>query len=347
MPTNSEALLLDKLKKAELRIKNLSSEIEYWNKRAIHSEKELKSFVQRTDFIEELTKSEPENIVYKIPKKITSGSATACIGCSDWHIGEVVDPKKVNNLNKYNLDIADKRITQLWEKSAMLIESRRSISKIEDAVIWLGGDLMTGYIHEELMESNSLSPIQEVMWLTPRIENGILYILNTCKLKYVRIICNVGNHGRTTPKKKISTLVENSYEWLMYHFIAQRMQLEKRVHWEIADGYFALADIQNIKTRWHHGDQINYYGGVGGVTIPLNKAIAEWNKANPSDLDFYGHFHQWLRQWKSSGNGSLIGYTPHALSIKAGYQPPVQNFVVLDRKRGMVTCEPIFVDTCR
>ena len=43
-------------------------------------------------------------------------------------------------------------------------------------------------------------------------------------------------------------------------------------------------------------------------------------------------------------NGSLAGYSPYALSIKADYNEPSQVFFLMDKKRGKTIVAPIFLE---
>ena len=96
--------------------------------------------------------------------------------------------------------------------------------------------------------------------------------------------------------------------------------------------------------RFHHGHQVNYQGGVGGITIPVNKAIAQWNKARNVNLDVFGHFHQKFDGGNFVTNGSMIGYNAYAVSIKASYEKPEQQLFLVNREYGEKTAVmPIFL----
>ena len=86
---------------------------------------------------------------------------------------------------------------------------------------------------------------------------------------------------------------------------------------------------------------MRYGGGVGGLTIPVNKAIAQWDKLHQVDLDVFGHFHQFMDGGKFISNGSLIGYNAYAMSIKAGFEPPKQAMFLIDKKRFKTFVAPI------
>ncbi|MFV1964331.1 MAG: hypothetical protein ACC628_02825 [Pirellulaceae bacterium] len=105
-----------------------------------------------------------------------------------------------------------------------------------------------------------------------------------------------GNHGRTTKRRRISTGYKHSWEWLAYNNLAGYFKTPK-IRFKIEQGYHNWLDVQGHDVRFHHGDAIRYHGGIGGVTIPLRKKIAQWNKRRHSHLDILGHFHQFIDAW--------------------------------------------------
>lgn len=600
----------------------------------------------------------------------TSGlrEATAVVMASDWHVEEPVDPEKVNGLNEYNLDIADRRITRFTDGVLWLVEKDRSLMTIRDLVLWLGGDLFSGYIHEDLMESNQLSPVESILWLQARLRRTIDTLLDRGKFEKLIIPCTYGNHGRchddqtelltrsgwctydqlsvgdevatfdmhngatvwqplqevyvaeydgpmvyvntkvadfavtprhrmvvhdehtgeyeirhmediveagtlgarsfpkctmgheiefagvsddelrilgwlmtdgsyseqqghksmaiyqskpagiaelsglldrakvdfsvyrrlreppvikgvqcktareevtfrfrqasvnrflallpdkalipdwmrslsrrqfnvwldalllgdgsvdehervlygrreflsqvqelavvngigarlredgrgdfvlslpksqhsfindfeksvqvknykgtiwcgtvangtlvtrrngiplvsgnTTKKMRVQTGAENSYEWMMYKMLAMQYQNEKRIEFTVPKSALVYMDIYDFTLRFAHGDQLKYEGGIGGLTIPLNKAIHSWNVGRYADITCIGHWHQYMSGEHSVVNGSLIGTSPFSIRIKAPHEPPRQAYFLLDAKHGKTVSAPIIV----
>jgi hypothetical protein len=111
----------------------------------------------------------------------------------------------------------------------------------------------------------------------------------------------------------------------------------------VSDGYHLLLDLYGKTLRIHHGDGLQYQGGIGGLTIPVEKAIASWNKGVPADLDIFGHWHQSQQNPKWICNGSLIGYNAYSVVIKAPYEPPSQTGFIFDKRYGRTITFPIFV----
>lgn len=262
---------------------------------------------------------------------------------SDWHVEERVDKDQVNDLNEYNLAIAEKRINHYFESCLWILDRERSSAVVEKGVFALLGDLITGYIHEELRESNWLSPTEAINWLHAHLQAGIKTLLEKGKFKELLIPCCFGNHGRVHPDKVISTAAQNSYEWLMYQYLARDFKNDPRVRFYIANGYHNFVDVFDTKIRFHHGDHVRFGGGVGGITIPLNKKIAKWNTTITADIDVMGHFHQYFNGGNFVVNGSLIGWNAYAISIGASYEMPQQAYFIVRPGRGMTDTGRIFV----
>jgi hypothetical protein len=130
----------------------------------------------------------------------------------------------------------------------------------------------------------------------------------------------------------------------MYRNLALHYANNKRVKFVISDGYHTYINVYNYTIRLHHGHALNYGGGVGGLTVPVNKAIAQWNRARPVYLDVFGHWHTFFDGGNFICNGSVIGYGAYALSIKAGFEKPKQAFFLIDKKRGKTIVCPVTVD---
>jgi hypothetical protein len=115
------------------------------------------------------------------------------------------------------------------------------------------------------------------------------------------------------------------------------------VQFQIADGYHLYTQLFGRWIRWHHGDSIRYQGGIGGLTIPVRKAISEWNKGRRADLDVFGHWHTSHMDRDFISNGSAVGYSPYAVRIKAPFESPAQTLAVFESKRWLTSYRPVYV----
>ena len=273
-------------------------------------------------------------------KKTTK--AVAMVDLSDWHVGEVVTLDGTNGMNEFNPKIAERRIKRVFEKIPEYIE--RYVPMSNRLYLSLLGDFITGHIHPELAESNSMFPVEECLFASDHICSGIHYLLPRIKGDIV-LPCCVGNHGRTTEKRRIKTNAQNSFEWGMYNQLVRYFRNEPRVNFLLTEGYHNIVEIYGRKVRYHHGEAFNYGGGVGGPLIPILKKTAAWNNSPMKcELDKFGHLHTFMNYKGIVGNGSLIGYSDFAISFGGAYEPPAQSFTVFSEKRGKHLTTEIFCD---
>lgn len=337
---------------AHKAIAELKGKLRDANRAARLAHKDAMLAEQRLEHLIELASEEHAKPIAKfIPiararKSVDRGMPVLML--SDYHVEERVDPSTVNGLNEYTPAIAQARLEYLFEGFAWHIEHYAKSWTVTDVCLWLGGDIITGYIHEELLESNWLSPI-EASWLAQQlISDGIEYLLKRCPfIERLYVPCSFGNHGRTTPKRRISTGAKNSYEWLMYKTLEQRFSSNPKVQFDVAGGDLLYASIYGKTIRFHHGDDIGFQGGVGGLTIPLRKACDAWNESQHADFTLIGHWHQWVDYGYCVVNGSVIGWSPYCVKIKARYELPRQGVFLVCEQRGKTGSSPVYCDPNR
>ena len=273
-----------------------------------------------------------------LPRKLRPArpnTATAVVVLSDWHCEETVTRGQTSGLNEFDLEIADRRIAQLAKRLGVLIEHERQLVKIDRIVLALLGDFISGHIHEELVETCSLPPLAATRWAGARLRGMI--DLAADMASEVIVVTQPGNHGRSNfGKPRKSTEHDHSFEQHLYLTLAAA-ETRPNVRWQVAEGYLGYLDLNGFVVRYHHGHEIRYQGGVGGIAVPVAKAIAAWNRSQPADLDLFGHWHQWMNYGRFVSNGSLIGINAYGLRIKAEAEPPRQSLVVVDHGRREVT----------
>jgi len=334
--TLKEKPVMDQVR--EFKLKN---EVKAQKKQEKQLIKELAKKEAEVEAIAEMKRT-PQEYSMKATKS-PDIDATAFIIASDWHAEELINSATVNQLNEFNLKIADERITRFFNNSAKLLKVTGNHIKITKTVLALLGDFISGNIHDELLETCQLRPIEAIIWVQERMIAGIKLLLKKTNQEFV-IVCHVGNHTRITKTIHYSTEQGNALEYFMYHNLQSIFKDEKRIEFVIAEGYHSYLDVYGYTIRLHHGHAIRYGGGIGGLFIPAYKAISQWNKSRKADLDVFGHFHQLKNGGNFIVNGSLIGYNPYALRIKADFERPRQKFF-LYTSNGEVTEEcPIFLD---
>lgn len=313
-------------------------------------EQELETAERRLDLALKLDKPprKSSEIVSNVKVKPGAHRGAFVLLCSDWHIGERVDPEQVGGRNEYNPDIASKRVDGLIRGAKWMLESLRSGDRgygwsLDHVVLWLGGDIMTGFLHEDQRESNYLTPTQEVLLAQELCIRLIDEFLAHPGVARLTIVTSFGNHGRTTPERRVATAWKMSYEYMLYKLLERHYRREARIDWHVSVDEFCRVDVLNTRLRFNHGDTFRYADGVGGLTIPARKWLAKLDKTEPADVTCVGHWHQYLDIGDLVVNGCLIGWGAYAQRV-APYTPPSQVCFLVDERVGKRLSTEIFVD---
>ena len=283
---------------------------------------------------------------YKICKS-TNKESTVVVLASDWHVDEIIDIEAMNGLNEFNQTIAKQRAEVFFTHTLKLINLLENASQVKTVVFAALGDFISGWIHPALIEASLLTPPEALMCAYELLLGGLKFLLEKGNFEQLIFVSCVGNHGRITAKPRDKGLVKKSYEWLLYEFLARKFANTKaaeRIKFVLPKGYFNWLNIYDYNLRFHHGDGIQYRGGVGGIHIPLKKAIAQWDKARVAEIDVMGHWHTRENSDDYVINGSLCGYNEYAIRIKADYRRPAQSLFELHPKYGKTAEFPIILE---
>lgn len=263
------------------------------------------------------------------------GQAVPIMQWSDWHVEKRIDGAVMNGLNEFNPEIAKYRARVLFHNTARMIDIHRSHNTISQGVLHLGGDFIEGYLREYNMRENWMTPIEAVPFAAELIITGIQYLLDTDFFDVLWILMSRGNHPRLT-KKMDGDDHKMNLETLIYHMVINHFKDDSRVVFEHSPSDIGYFEIMGKTIRYIHAHQIKFGGGVGGLTVPLRKAVLDWNQTRKADETLGCHFHTSYKPLADyMQNGSLCGYDQYAMSVvKAPYQAPLQSMEMLVDGRG-------------
>lgn len=263
------------------------------------------------------------------------GQAVPIMQWSDWHVEKRIDAEVMNGLNEFNPEIAKYRATVLFHNTVKMLDLHSQHVEITQGILHLGGDFIEGYLRDHNLRENWMTPIEAVPFAAELLISGIQSILDTDHFEVLYLLMNRGNHPRLT-KQMDGDDYKMNLETLIYHMIISHFKDDPRVvcvHSTSDIGYF---DIMGKTIRYIHAHQIKFGGGVGGLAIPLRKAILNWNQTRMADETLGCHFHQSYKPLRDyMQNGSLCGYDQFAMSVvKAEFQAPLQSMELLIEGRG-------------
>lgn len=284
----------------------------------------------------------PVHYVFK--QTNTKSESVAVVLASDWHLEENVRAEEIDGFNEYTLEIGRQRAEQFFKTVVRLCGVEGTFSQIDTLVLALLGDFISGNIHQALLEICELAPVDAMIEAENILIGGIQYLLDNTKLNLI-IPCHVGNHSRITQKVHIATETGNSLETIMYHHMKNHFKNNKRVTFLISPSYLSYLTIWDYTICFQHGHAVQFGGGIGGLTIPLRKAVSQWQKKRKVNLYCLGHWHQFLDIGDAIVNGSMIGYNSYAQFIKADPERPKQAFFIINKRfNEKISVRPILFD---
>lgn len=329
------------------RIETKIKDAEEKNKSLLKKIEELQDVI---DFVLGITNEPGSTKITQIKgAKGTTKEATAFAILSDVHIEERVTLEITDGINEYTPEIAKQRLHFFFVNLLKLIKKERNAVTINNLVLGLLGDFITGYIHEELVESNYMSPTEATRYVKNILIDGICYLVDNGDFDKILIPCCRGNHGRTTAKKRFNTGAENSFEWMMYKDMQQEFKrlAERDSKFDIIEFVAPKSELVHIQVydkiiRFGHGDHFKFGGGIGGLNIPLKKWLVRQNEQRRADMTFIGHWHEILTPTSDCMvNGSVIGMNSYGMNFGGTPHEPQQIFTLLDSKEGFTIKCPI------
>lgn len=269
---------------------------------------------------------------------------------SDLHWGERVRPEQIGHVNEYNLAIASKRLRATIDIAISLCKILDPTMSYPGIVVPLGGDMVSGNIHDELKASNELNTMPTLLDLYRQLVPAIRLLADT--FGHVFVPCVSGNHDRDTKKTWSKDRNHTSFGWLLYQFLAAAFAEDKRVVFYIPDGSDALYRIYNTRYLLTHGDQFRGGDGIIGPLGPVTRGEQKKNTRNAAvgqdyDVMEFGHFHKRMLTARLRGNGSLKGYDEYAADNNFGYEPPSQNFWITHPDHGITFDAPVYCDAAK
>lgn len=263
---------------------------------------------------------------------------------SDWHWGEVVNPSEIGGVNEYNIKIARARLRTLIDTTIALLTKHMVNPQYPGIIFSLGGDMVSGNIHEELCETNDMPIMPVVLDLVDHLVAAILQL--KAVFGKVFLPCVAGNHGRLHKKPRAKESNFSSYDWLIYQMLDRHFADDPDVTFFIPDGPDALISVYGHRYLITHGNQFRGGDGMIGPLGPISRGDHKKRSRNAQigqeyDTLVIGHFHQLLQMRRIIMNGSLIGYNEYAHINNFGYEPPQQALWITHPERGITFSMPV------
>lgn len=309
-----------------------------YEERAERAEREL-ALMLRLD-------GSPSNIPSWLSKTPKAGKhhGTPWLLLSDLHLDEVVRPEEIGFTNAYNRKIAEMRLKATFEHCVTVCRHYWSGVNYDGIVVALAGDLYSGDIHEELVQTNEDTILGSILFWADRLAAGISMLADEFGKVHVPVV--VGNHGRRSRKPRAKFRARDNFDWFTGHLLARMFENDSRVTFDVSDSADAFVQSYGERVCVTHGDQARGGGGIAGIYSPIMRLDARKRaRANaiqaPYDLLIMGHWHSLIFGPSWIVNGSLKGYDEYAYVENFGFEAPQQALWLMTPEHGKTWTAPI------
>lgn len=289
-----------------------------------------------------------------VPKDsdVRDGGRTVILHLSDVHYGETVSFDEMDGTNKYDAAIAHARLGRFFDKAAALMTKHWSGTPPDEIVLCLGGDLVSGLIHDELLQTNAPAVPATVREVGEFIAGGIVELHRRVKCP-IRVYTVPGNHGRLSAKPQSKGRAANSLDLLATDFAEATLRgtgIKGVTFYRTSspDAFFSVYGWHLLLT---HGDTMGGRGGGTGFIGPMASIIkghrklvdTSWRSGRPVHYVLTAHYHTTGKTAFGWANGSVIGYGEYARDLRADPEPARQNMLVIHPRLGVITEQPLYL----
>lgn len=267
---------------------------------------------------------------------------------SDLHAGEVVRPQEMGDFNAYNLRIADLRLQAFFQNAVELSRDYFAGFEYDGIVLPLGGDLVSGSIHDELRETDELSVFDSTLWVAERLLAGLPLWVEA--FGHVHVVSVPGNHGRDSKVPRYKGRSSHNADTHIARMVSMSWRGDG-VTFDIPETLDASFSVYGTRFHSVHGEEYqknnpgtSEIGSLGPVKRgTLRDSRAKQAEGRPFDVNLVAHFHQ-LVNAPNQGfvmNGSVKGYDEYARGLSLKPEPPQQALFVVDPEHGPTLNAPI------
>lgn len=321
---------------------------EFWRRKAKAAEASLASAEHLTRELAGL-----RSLSWQIPDWLLASTDPAergrsVVGClvSDVHMGEVIQPDEILGVNRFDPDVCRARLKRYFEAACTIGRRWASDTQCEGALLVLGGDMVSGSIHDELAATNALTSPEQVVAVVETIAAGIRLLAQ--EYGRVHVVSVPGNHGRTTPKPTAKLYARLSYDIMVAAMLQERFRHDERLTFQHGESKDQIVPIFGRTVFVTHGDKIGTKGGMGfaGPMLPIvrgtKKVEAQQARfGRRPDLILHGHYHTTGNAGAVLSNGSVPGYGEYADDLRAEPEAPQQWLFLLHSRWGLRERAPI------
>ena len=343
--------------KLDKKVATFKAESTYWKKLY---EQAIKQTAKQELLEETIADLAPVFKTVKIPQPTKETKAekaqVAIAPLSDTHIGDRVEGDQMIGLNSYDMDIFNRRLYGWANQIVQLVELRRNYAPINELVIPMLGDMISGDIHDELARTNIDNCMGQMIRGANLIGQALMFLAS--HFNEIRVPCVVGNHGRMTRKPPMKDKYMD-WDYMLYQWVAAFCRDQKNIKFDIPRSFITSFDVHNRTIVILHGDMVSGAGSGAAIMNSIGKmrsvfeygrTVGKENLSIPKHIDsvMMGHFHRIDEYDIGTGEihiaGTMKGGDEFALQRLQVFTPPKHILTYWHPQYGCIGKETIYLN---
>lgn len=307
--------------------------------------RELEELRQMKARLEEVSNKRFEPRIIPVEQHSAESPGFPMTMWSDWHWGETVSLDETGGINAFTHDIGLQRVDRLVNSTINLLRNYGGLAPSYPGIyVCLGGDLLSGGIHDELVETNWAPAVGQAFEAHSVIAGGLLRLAD--EFGEVHVPCVVGNHGRNAKKPRAKLRIRENSEYYLYKALERHFADDPRFHFVVAEQTDVPFTVYGHRFLLTHGDALGVKGGDGiiGAIGPIQRGNVKISRAEAQvrrgyDTMIIGHWHSAQPRGELFPvivNGTLKGYDEYARAfLRAPASAPSQQLWLVSPGHGI------------
>lgn len=187
----------------------------------------------------------------------------------DVHWGEIVQARNTGGVAEYNTEIAANRLDYTLDEAIEIAKGH----KLAGLTVILGGDLVSGAIHDDLNRHNEMMVAEQTVSFAETMYGGLEKLLSAgLSLDVVSVS---GNHGRTMYKEKayFKNKQQENYDWMVAKMLEAHGKKQKGLNFDIPETVWAIFEVAGRRFLTTHGDTNKNQNSMGISFYSIEKEM--------------------------------------------------------------------------
>jgi len=253
--------------------------------------------------------------------------AVPVICLADWHIGEVISKEETVGFGVYNWKVARQRAHRYVDDVTAWLATQRRGYQIEEGVIAVLGDMVSGEIHRELSLTNEFDPpvaAAHCAHLLTEVVRRLAALFTRC-----RMVCvTPDNHGRLFDARRPTAkrAATRNWNYVVYEIAAAYLREIRHLTIERPKAIRFPVKIGRFVFLVEHGHAVRQYMGTPHYGLMRQRGREAMRHMAVGERFDYQLFAHWHNPFSINGQiccGCLSGSSEFDLT-QSRFAPPSQ-----------------------